>query len=57
MFRKGMVAIYFHLHSELNILMDTISMVKETFQLLGSMASDDKLTPWSRFFFWEAKNR
>jgi hypothetical protein len=38
----GKMAISFHFHSELNILMDTIQMVKKAFQLLWSLGADDE---------------
>jgi hypothetical protein len=39
---EGKMAISFHLHSELNILVDTIQAVKKAFQLLWSLGAYDE---------------
>jgi hypothetical protein len=40
--QEGKVAISFHLHSELDVLMDNIEKAKETLQFLRSLGPDDK---------------
>jgi hypothetical protein len=40
--KEGKVAISFHLHDELNDSVDTVQVVKEVLQLVGSMWPDDK---------------
>jgi hypothetical protein len=40
--KEGKVAISFHLHGELNVLVDTVQVVREVPQSVGAMWPDDK---------------
>jgi hypothetical protein len=41
--QEGKVAVSFHLHSELDVLMYTVQVIKEYFHLLWSMRPDEEI--------------
>jgi hypothetical protein len=46
--KEGKVAFSFRLHGELNVLVDTVQVIKEVPQPVGAVWADDKCRPRNR---------